>query len=95
MSQDAFGAGAVPDPKDVADRPVKGWLWRDQFIVADEQVAGFSRSQQSGAEVRMDLRGRRKLEASELVLIAENTATEGSSFSVRISGIIRCVALLP
>ena len=94
VSADAFSAAALPDPQVAGDRPVMGWLWRDQFQVVDEQAAGFARTA-GFQEVRLDLRGRRRIiGTSELVLIMNNSNIEGTAFSIRVSGIIRCLALL-
>ena len=94
VSDDAFlaGSAAMPDPTVDAEFPVGGWLFRAQYIVQDETLA-------SGIiaplRIEKDIRSQRKLDRASLVFRAENDSMEGSTFSVRMVGLIRCLYKLP
>jgi len=89
-SQEAFAAGALPDPNVAGDRPPRGWVWRDRVVVAQNGDAGPIVS-----HVRADIRASRKVENGELFFIVWNTAGEGTSFTVNVRILIRALILLP
>ena len=45
--------------------------------------------------VSKDFRSMRKLDRSTMVLIMENAAVEGSTFNVRVNGLVRVLYKLP
>ena len=91
VSQEAFVAGVVPDPNVALDRPARGWVWRTQVIVA----GAASMVSHVPWTIRADLRGMRRVDDGELVLIVNNDALDGTSFAVFVRGIVRCAFLLP
>ena len=92
VSEDAFGAGTMPNPEVTGDFPVSGWLWRDTQLVVDETLAN---GPMPLIEVRRDLRSMRKLDRAALILTIFNQAQEGTTFNVRISGMVRALYKLP
>ncbi len=91
VSQEGFAANVVPDPNLASDRPPRGWVWRDRL-----SVPGAASQSSTGVQrVKADVRGMRKVDDGELVLITNNDNLDGVPFSLHIRGIIRCVFLLP
>ncbi len=85
-SQEAFAAGIVADPNDGDDFPTRGWIWRASYRVfgfAADQPAVFTR------RIDLDMRSMRKLENGECYMNVMNTAAEGVSSTVKVSGLIR------
>ena len=76
-SQEAFAAGTLPDPAISSDRPSRGWIYRTSLLVSQNG---------SGAPivfpVRADIRGARKIENGEMFLVFDNTAIDGTTFTV-------------
>ncbi len=91
-SEDAFAANAVPDPNNVTEYPIGGWLYRDVVVVA-EAASGIHIN--PPAEIRLDLRSQRKLDRSEMMYSVENNALGGTNFSVDANGFIRVLYKLP
>jgi len=88
LSRDAFAASgaAIPDPFVMSDYPARGWVWRAAYRVygfAADQPAVFNR------RIDLDIRAQRKLENGILTLAVKNTAFEGTSSVITVSGIIR------
>jgi len=90
-SQEAFAGGIVADPNTQADFPQSGWLYRCRHTVWDSID---SRDMQS-PEIAKDIRARRKLARGELFLVIENNLRLGTSFQIRVSGIVRVLVKLP
>ena len=84
--QDAFAAAAVPDPQTEGDFPTRGWIFR-----ARGRVFGFAADDPTVFTWRIDrdIRSRRKLENGEAYLHVSNQASEGSTGTVRVTGLIR------
>ena len=91
VAQEAFIAGVVPDPDVVLDRPARGWLYRDLRVV----VGAASMAPYDPVHIMADVRGARKIDNGELVFIVDVTDVDGTTFSVRTLGLIRCVFLHP
>ena len=91
-SDDAFSAGALPDPEVDADFPVQGWMYRDRFMVADVASGG-----NAGAILRVekDLRAQRKIDRSSPFMSVRVDNIQGTAFSVIESGIVRVLYKLP
>ena len=89
VSQEAFNAGAIPDP-DADERPARGWMWKDR-LVATQNGVGTPIVVSTWA----DLHSGRKIYDGELFLIGVNTASLGTTASYRVSGIVRVLLLLP
>ena len=83
-SQEAFSAGAFPDPKAATDEPPRGWVYRTSKLVTQNGVGT-----QIVFEVMADIRGARKIENGELFLIMDNTAESGTTFTVNLQGLVR------
>ncbi len=69
--------------------PQSGWLWRRR-LTGIQEVTGSVPS-----EIHMDIKAQRKLLYGEPRLFLAYTLTQGTSFNVRCSGLIRCLYLLP
>ena len=91
VGQDAFAASAVPDADVDGDRPPRGWIIRDSVAVP----GAASMTNAAPVRVELDIRGMRKVDDGELVLIMDSVAISGTPFIVRAFGIIRVVFLLP
>ncbi len=83
-SQEAFAAGVVPDPNSDTDKPPRGWVFRSQRLVAQNGVG-----HQVVFPLEMDIRGARKIENGELYVVANNTFVNGTSFTVKVQGLVR------
>ena len=91
-SDDAFAAGALPEPQVESDFPVGGWLYRSQYIVVDETLAtGFPLP----VRIDVDLSVQRKLDRASLYCTMINDPIEGTAFNVRMIGLIRSLYRLP
>ena len=93
-SQAAFTAGAasLPDPFAMIEHPSRPWVWRAAYRVygfAADQPAVFNR------RIDLDIRAQRKLENGEAYIHCHNTAFEGTSTVITVSGIIRQLWKLP
>ncbi len=85
-SHEAFAASILADPEVMTDFPSRGWVWRARYRVygfAADQPTIFTR------RVDLDIRSRRKLDNGEAFINAFNTANEGVTGSVQITGLIR------
>jgi len=91
-SEDAFAAMAVPDPNNMTEYPIGGWMYRD-IIVVTESASG--QHLNNPVELWRDLRTQRKLDRSEMIFSVENNAGGGTTFSVDVQGIIRVLYKLP
>ena len=89
-SDDAFAAGALPDPQTQADYPVGGWMYRDQVVVPSESTGVVPH-----VVLQADLRAQRKLDRSSLFFTYHSQLDEGVSFEVQLTGIIRVLYKLP
>jgi len=90
-SQEAFAAVTLPDPSVEGDRPTRGWIYRCRH-----RVFGFAADQPAVNVVRIyrDIRAKRKLENGECYLILNNTANEGTTGAVNITGVTRQLWLI-
>jgi len=91
VSQEGFNAGVVPDPNVGADRPPRGWVYRTRRAVA----GAASMVSHDPLLIMADIRAKRRVDDGELVLTINNDAIDGTAFSVRLDGIVRCAYLLP
>jgi len=89
-SQEAFAAGVLADPATPGDQPSRGWIYRTRKVVAQNGIGA-----QVLYEITVDIRAGRKLDDGECYLILENTAVAGTTFTVRASGIVRQLWMLP
>ena len=94
IEQDALAASALPDLNFADDSPIRGWVFRKRIMVLDHTAPG-----SSGGLVpivtHLDLKSRRKIDDSELVLIINNNNVDGAPGPVKTEGLIRCLFLLP
>ena len=91
VSQEGFVSSVVPDPNVALDRPPRGWVYRDHRVV----VGAASMVTYTALYVMADIRGARKVDNGELVFIQTADDLDGTTFSVRTVGLIRCVFLYP
>jgi len=93
IQQEAATANIVPDPVAEGDFPSMGWLYRCRHSVFDEASGAVI---ELNMEVMRDLKSQRVLgQDADLRFITDNTALQGSSFSIRVSGIVRTLVKLP
>ena len=90
FSQEAFAAGAVPDPGIVTDRPSLDWVWRDRIMIQGFAAAPFA----FPIERMLDLHAKRKIGDGELAIVIDNTNVDQSGFSIRLHGLIRTLFTL-
>ncbi len=90
IAQEAFNAGAFPDPNAADDRPSRGWIYRT-MVVATQNGAGA----RIEVVLEADIRGARKIEAGVLFVIAQNKALRGTAFTASVDGLIRVLYKLP
>jgi len=88
-SQEAFTAETLPDPVISTDKPSRGWMYRTSKMVSQNVSGG-----QILFPIEVDLRAARKIEQGILYMIWDNSAVEGTSFTVRLSGLIRVLVKL-
>ena len=91
-SEEAFNAAVVPNPSVASEEPTLGWIYRCIHLVVDETLAT---GKPEVVRVDRDIRASRKIDSGKLYLVWENEAVEGSTFSVRLSGMLRCLIKLP
>ena len=94
-SREAHAAASLPDPETEEDRPARGWLWRDRYVVRETIQGSNLVSPGYFTEVKADIRARRKMDDGVLWLALTNTGLAGTGFSVQIAGIVRVLVLLP
>ena len=90
--QEAFAAGVLPDPLTSTDQPGLGWVWRDEQAVI---VSSSSALEALITRVHVDFKSQRKIDDFELYHIFENTNAQGTGAAVRVTGLVRCLFLLP
>jgi len=83
------GSTAVSNPTVETDQPETGWIWRDRFYVSNALAATGNQGGQFHSEVRVDLRGMRRLKDSNIVMPVEMNNDSGTNFTVIMVGIIR------
>ena len=91
---EAFAAGVLPDVQSEADYPRGGWLYRCRHLAVDETLAN---GPMPMLEVNKDIRSQRRLGGPDVALgvLVRNDPLEGTTFSIRVVGIIRTLYLLP
>jgi len=83
-SQEAFAAGALPDPAVPTDKPPRGWVYKTHVGVG-QNGAGAA----INVDIHADIRGARKIENGELYIIVDNIFIVGTTFSVQMTGLVR------
>ena len=81
----ALGVTALPDPQTGADRPARGWLYRDFIMLRDNTAEGES----TGGILRADIRAMRKVDDGELFLQIVNQNIESTGFSTQHQIMVR------
>jgi len=84
ISEEAFTANVLPDPRTAEDRPSRGWMYRDAIAVSQNGVGT-----QIVFSLRADIHGARKIENGALFIIVDAVNIRGTSFNVGITGLIR------
>ena len=92
VEQDALAAGALPDLNFPDDSPIRGWVFRKRIMLQDHTTVGVVPSMH---RFELDLKSKRLIGDSELVLIIDNNSARGTAFSVETEGLIRCLYLMP
>jgi len=86
VSQAAFAVPTLPSPAIVTEFPIRGWVIRERhrlFAFAADDPTIFTR------RIERDLRSRRKLENGEMFIRFDNTAQEGTSVAITVTGLVR------
>ena len=91
LSQEAFLASTFPDPETDVDHPAGGWLYRNRIAVGQNGAGGGL----AIARLTFDIRSARRLNEGELVLVLHNRAVDGTTFNMRVGGMLRTLFLLP
>ena len=91
IEQDALAAAALPDLNFGDDQPVRGWVFRKRMMIEDHTTAVIERRQ----HLFLDLKSKRKIDDSELVLIINNNLVQGTAITTLTEGLIRCLFLMP
>jgi len=91
-SQEAFTAQIVPDPNVQAEYPALGWLY------ATTQMVLFNNSSGTTEAIvvpvwHFDIRANRKVDKGVLYMTWNNTAADGTGFTVRLVGRLRSLCL--
>ena len=89
--QEGFAAGVVADPSESTDEPRGGWMFRTRCVVGQNGAGGGF----ALARCQFDMRAMRKLDGDEFALVLETVLEAGTTFTVRVVGIIRTLVLLP
>jgi len=95
-SQVAFDLGVTgtPNLEDVSELPIRGWLYRTQMIVIKDHATGTTSEQLHVDTIMFDLRAARKLDRGRLYIKFEaNTSEGGTTYDVRLGGIVRALIL--
>ena len=88
-SQEAFNAGVFPDPRS-DERPVGGWMFRTRCVVAQNGVGT-----NILYECHRDIRSGRKVSDGEAFIVFNSANILGTTFTVQVVGVVRCLVLLP
>ncbi len=91
-SREAFTALVVPDPNVQADYPTLGWLYITTKMVLMNNSSGTLEFLKV-AEINFDIRANRKVDKGVLYLVWNNTAAQGTGYTVRMVGRIRALCL--
>ena len=90
-AEEAFTAGAIPDPNNSGDVPARGWLWRDRRGVAFQNSSGVVEDW-FYPTINVDIRTMRKVDRGILYLTAFNSSVQGATpYDVDIIGIVRAL----
>ncbi len=89
-SFEAFGAGVVPDSNVETDRPARGWLWRSSLVILDD-----ADNVVPSMRVQADVRAKRRVDDGVPFLNMVNQDRTGTAFTIRVTGIVRVLYLLP
>ena len=93
VTEPAFTAGvaSMPDPFVMTDYPTQPWVWRAAY-----RTYGFAADQPAvfNQRIDLDIRAKRKLDNGLCCLLINNTAFEGTSTVITVSGIIRQLWLM-
>jgi len=89
-SQEAFAAGVVADPITANDQPSRGWIYRTRRVIAQNGSGG-----KVVYTVQADIRASRKLDDGECYIVFNNGTTLGTAFTIRVTGLVRQLWLLP
>ena len=90
--QEAIQASSVsiPFPQEEDEFPSSGWLYRNIVPVLADATPGFP-----VPIIDKDIRAQRKLMYGAPWIRFVNLNQQGTPFSVRVDGVIRCLYLLP
>ena len=89
-SKEAFAASVVPDPNDPTERPVQDYIYRTRCVVMQDDTQVLAPTMCRG-----DIRAGRKLAGGTLYMAIDSIVLTGSSFTIRVAGLVRCLILRP
>ncbi len=90
-SREAFTAAALPSPESPSEEPARGWVYRTNVLVGQNGDGGAI----LGPRIMVDIRAQRRLDSGRFFIKMINTDVLGTGFDVRVTGMIRCLFLLP
>ncbi len=85
----AAGAASLPNPSIANDKPALGWLYRTTVVVAQNGIGT-----PVVFPITADVRGSRKIDRGDLVLMIDNVAHLGTTATIQCTGLIRCLMKL-
>ena len=90
-SREAYGVGAtaLPDVHVDAEEPVAGWVFRWSGIIH------LNNNDPKTVALDLDMRSQRKIDTGKAFLKMYSVTKDGTAGSVRITGLVRCLYLLP
>ena len=92
ISEESFDASVMPDPGSNAEEPVTGWMYKARSV----SRVDVTRGDILHGHLAADLRAQRKMgNRAKLTLITEIAGQEGATFTVRQTGLVRVLCLLP
>ncbi len=89
-----LGTTGTPNLTAMGEVPPRGWLYRQQMVTWKDHATGTTSEQFKGDTLAFDVRAARKLDRGALyVKFDSNTSNGGTTFDVRMTGIIRALFL--
>jgi len=90
MSRESFAAGISPDPGSESEEPMRGWVVRNRVAVAQNGIGT-----PVTVRIQHDLHAQRRLDEGVIAMVFDNSNVLGTSASVLVLGLVRCLFLLP
>ena len=92
VAEEAHLGNTVPNPSVTTEFPALGWLYRQTDSIIKQNASGTMESWLYPT-IQFDLGANRKVDRGVLFFTADATASDGTGFTVRLSGMIRALIL--